>query len=99
MRRLAQFFTVVGTAMAVVAVGAYALGFRPSTLPPALLDLSMYKLVFITAGCLIAAGAVVGRAVRRRDDNTLHVTPAGQMDGDAVETWNANVKSHEGVRK
>ena len=99
MRRIALFFTAVGTAIAIVAVGAYALGFRPSTLPPALLDLSMYKLAFITAGCLIAAGAVVGRAVRRRDDDALHVTPAGLMDGDAVETWNENVKSHAGVRK
>ena len=99
MRRLGQFFTVVGTAMAVVAVSAYALGFRPSTLPPALLDLSMYKLAFIAAGCLIAAGAVVGGAVRRRDDAALHSTPAELMDGDAAATWNANVKSHEGVKK
>jgi hypothetical protein len=41
------------------------LGFRPSSLPSGLIDLSVYKLVFIASGCVLAAGALVRRAARR----------------------------------
>ena len=99
MRRTAQFFTAVGATIAVVAVGAYALGFRPSTLSPALLNLAVYKLVFITAGCLIAAGAAAGRAVRRRDADAFHATPVELTEGGATEAWQASVKSREDVRR
>ena len=99
MRRMAQVLTGIGVAIAIIGVGAYTLGFRPSTLPPALRDISVYKLVFITAGCLIAAGAAAGRAVRRRDADAFHATPVELTEGGATEAWQASVKSREDVRR
>jgi hypothetical protein len=64
-RRLANIFLGLGVAIGVAGVGALVLGVRPSALPPSLLDLSVYKLVFVAAGCVLAAGALVGRAARR----------------------------------
>ena len=103
MRRMAQFFTGIGVTVAVVGVGAYALGFRPNTLPPALLDLSIYKLVFIAATSLIAAGAVIGRLSRRRDADEPDNFQPELSAGDAPESWNANAnanaKAAENARK
>ena len=99
MRRLAQAFTIVGVAIAVIGVGAYTVGFRPSTLPAALLDISVYKLVFVAAGCLIAAGAAAGRAVRRRDERTTPPAPIELPEGRATEAWHASDKAREDVTK
>lgn len=99
MRRMAQIFTGVGVAVAVIGASAYALGLRPSTLPPALLDLSVYKLVFVAAGCLIAAGAAVGRASRRREGEAVRVTPMPLSEGQAVESWPETDKLRDDVRK
>lgn len=99
MRRMAQVFTGVGVAIAVIAVGAYAIGFRPSTLPAALLDISVYKLLFVVAGGLIAAGAVVGRAVRRREADSFHSAPVELTEGEATEAWRTNEKSREDLRR
>jgi hypothetical protein len=40
-------------------------GFEPSTLPPAVLDLAVYKLTFGAAAGLLAAGAIVRRYTNR----------------------------------
>jgi hypothetical protein len=43
------------------------LDFQPARLPPALLNIAAYKLTFIGALSLIAAGAVVVRYARREE--------------------------------
>jgi hypothetical protein len=64
--RLGTVLLFLGLAVGVVAGGALLLDFRPSRLPAALLDLVAYKLAFIAALGLIAAGAIVRRGARRR---------------------------------
>ena len=81
MRRIARVCLALGASVAVLGVLGVALGLRPSALPPALLDIAAFKLVFIAAGGLIIAGAMLGRAARgRRDeqDSLLAPSPAGQ---------------------
>ena len=68
MRRLANLCLSVGAAVAVLGVIGVALGFRPSELPSALLDIAAYKLVFIAASGLVVTGAILGRAARRDTD-------------------------------
>jgi hypothetical protein len=65
-KRLANRLLVLGVAIGLVGAVGLAVGFRPSQLPAALLDISVYKLVFIAAGCVLAAGALILRAERRR---------------------------------
>lgn len=66
MKRLANALLVLGATIGLVGGIGLALGLRPSQLPAALLDISVYKLVFIAAGCVLAAGAAIHRAERRR---------------------------------
>ena len=66
MRRLANICMGVGVGIGVLGSIALALGFRPSQLPPALLDLSVYKLIFIGSACALAIGAMIRRADNRR---------------------------------
>ncbi len=68
MRRAANLCMAVGAAVAVLGVIGFTLGFRPSALPSALLDIAVFKLVFIAAGGLVVAGAVLGRSARREAD-------------------------------
>lgn len=65
MRRLASICVAVGACVAALGVLGVALGLRPSALPSAMLDVAAFKLVFVAAGGLIAAGAVLGRVARR----------------------------------
>ncbi len=53
---------VVGAATGV----ALALGVRLDRLPPWVITVGMYKLAFIAAGGLLVAGALLGRAARRK---------------------------------
>jgi hypothetical protein len=43
-------------------------GFEPARLPPAMLNIAVYKLVFISALAILAVGAVVLRHARRGKD-------------------------------
>ncbi|HEU4629772.1 MAG TPA: hypothetical protein VFS08_08490 [Gemmatimonadaceae bacterium] len=71
--RLGTILLVGGVAVGVVASLALAVGFAPSRLPAALLDIAAYKLTFLAAGGLMVVGAMVRRhaardAAVRRDD-------------------------------
>jgi hypothetical protein len=65
MRRFASILLGLGATIGVVGAIGLAIGFQPSRLPSALIDISVYKLVFVAAAAVLAAGAVVRRAERR----------------------------------
>ncbi len=55
----------IGITLGVAAGIALVLGFKPSRLPPALLDIAAYKLVFISVAVLMASGAALRRYARQ----------------------------------
>ena len=63
--RFGQLLLVVGGAVGVAAVVGLVVGFEPAKLPPALLNIAVYKLTFAAAAGLLAAGAIVRRYGRR----------------------------------
>ena len=70
---------IVGTAAGI----GLLVGFEPSRLPAALLDIAAYKLTFLAALGLLVAGAVVRRASRRADASVDVAPPASIAAGDA----------------
>ncbi len=66
--RIGEVLLAVGAVVGVAAVVGLVVGFEPSKLPPALLDIAVYKLIFVAAGGLLTAGAVVQRYTARRDN-------------------------------
>ena len=69
----------IGAAVGVAAVIGLTTGFEPSRLPPALVDLAVYKLTFAAAAGLLAAGAIVRRYARR--DETARSLGAARASG------------------
>ena len=65
--RLGTILLGGGLVVGVAAVVGYLVGFDPTRLPPALVRIAVYKLTFVAALALIAAGAVVRRYTRRVD--------------------------------
>ena len=63
--RFGGFLLGIGVAVGVAAVVGLATGFEPSRLPPALVDIAVYKLTFAAAAGLLAAGAIIRRYARR----------------------------------
>src|SRR5262245_30942738 len=63
--RLGGLLLATGAAVGVAAVVGIVTGFEPSRLPPALLDIAVYKLTFAAAAGLLAAGAIVRRYAKR----------------------------------
>jgi hypothetical protein len=74
-RLLGTFFLTLGLLVGTVAAVALIVGFEPSRLPAALLDLAAYKLTFLAAFGLIAAGAVLARHARR-GETSVYAPPA-----------------------
>jgi hypothetical protein len=74
MRRMANVFMSLGAVIGVLGCIGLAVGFRPSQLPAGLLDLSVYKLIFVAAAGVIAAGAILGRAARRGERDAAEAT-------------------------
>ena len=65
--RFGGFLIGTGAAVGVAAVVGLVTGFEPSQLPAALLDIAVYKLTFVAAGGLLAAGAIVRRYTNRQE--------------------------------
>lgn len=63
--RLGSVLLALGLLVGLVGSVGLLLGFEPARLPPALLNIAAYKLVFLTAIGLLAVGAIVRRAARR----------------------------------
>ena len=70
---LGRFLLGLGLAVGVLATVALALGFEPARLPAALLNIAAYKLTFLAAFGLLAAGAVVQRYARRASERAAAV--------------------------
>lgn len=68
--RFGGLLIAVGAAVGVAAVVGLVVGFEPANLPPAILNIAVYKLTFAAAAGLLAAGAVVQRYARRPRDMT-----------------------------
>ena len=74
--RFGQLLLATGAAVGVAAVVGLVTGFEPSRLPPALIDIAVYKLTFAAAAGLLAAGAIVRRYSRRDAADIESQTPA-----------------------
>ena len=79
--KLAAFCFGLGLFIGGAASTGLLVGFEPSRLPPALLDIAAYKLAFIASFSLFGVGAVVARHARRadreRDTGAAPEAPAG----------------------
>lgn len=72
----------LGVAVGTLAGVGLVLGFEPAQLPAALLNIAAYKLTFLAAFGLLAAGAVVQRHARREPRQrpaSLGVDEASQL--------------------
>ena len=65
--RFGGFLLGVGAAVGVAAVVGLVIGFEPSRLPPAVLDIAAYKLTIVAAIGLLVAGAVIRKRALRDD--------------------------------
>ena len=74
--RLGDVLLGAGLVVGVVAVVGIVVGFEPSQLPPALLNIAAYKLTIGAAVGLLAAGAAVRRYSKRADDAGIPAVPA-----------------------
>jgi hypothetical protein len=61
---ISKALLILGAVVGMAAGIALALGIRLDRLPPWMITVGMYKLVFIAAGGLLVAGAMLGRAAR-----------------------------------
>jgi hypothetical protein len=67
-RRFGGLLLATGAAVGVAAVVGLVVGFEPSRLPAALIDIAVYKLTFAAAAGLLTAGAIVRRYAKREAD-------------------------------
>jgi hypothetical protein len=65
--RFGQLLLVIGGVVGVAAVVGLVVGFEPARLPPALVNIAVYKLSFVAAAGLLAAGAILHRYARRAE--------------------------------
>ena len=63
--RIGRLLLGLGVLVGVAAGVGLLVGFEPARLPPALLNIAVYKLVFVSALAILAAGAVVLRHAGR----------------------------------
>ena len=63
--RIGPFLLALGLVLSAVAGVGLLVQFEPAQLPPALLNIAAYKLTFLAAGGLLAAGAALIRYGRR----------------------------------
>ena len=63
--KLAAFCFGLGLFIGGAASAGLLVGFEPSRLPPALLDIAAYKLAFIASFALFGVGAVLSRHAQR----------------------------------
>ena len=80
--RFGGLLLATGAAVGVAAVVGIVTGFEPSRLPPALLDIAVYKLTFAAAAGLLGAGAIV-RRYATREGHQVEPPARALLDGDS----------------
>ena len=81
--RLGRLLLALGLVVGCAASVGLLVGFEPARLPPALLNIAAYKLTFIAALGLLAAGAVSLRHARRAETRSP-ATPGSARDDAAT---------------
>ena len=81
--RLGHLLLALGLVVGCAAGVGLLVGFAPARLPPALLNIAAYKLTFVAALGLLAAGAVSLRHARRRETRSPD-TRRSDRDGAAT---------------
>lgn len=74
--KIAAFCFGVGLFVGGAASAGLLVGFEPSRLPPALLDIAAYKLAFIASFTLFGVGAVLTRHARKADRERATIAAA-----------------------
>ena len=95
--RIGPVLLVLGLVVCVAAGVGLLLGFEPARLPRELLNIAAYKLTFLAAGGLLAAGALALRYERRRSSANV-VDSDGGRDLAALSEGAADPPSVEGRR-
>ena len=89
----------LGLVVGIVAGVGVLIGFEPSRLPPAILNIAAYKLTALTAAGLLAAGAVVHRYARRDEEGSaMKGTPRELGEGPAEEVASPDAREPERAR-
>ena len=70
-RSIGRLLLALGLLVGLVASVGLLIGFQPSRLPPALLDLAAFRLAFAAALALLAAGAMLKRHGQRSASASL----------------------------
>ena len=84
---VAKSLLMLGVLVGGAAGVALALGFRVDRLPPWMITVGMYKLAFIAAGGLLAAGAALGRAAQKRLSGSGVPSDDGTVDRIGPGSW------------
>jgi hypothetical protein len=95
--RIGPFLLALGLVVGVAAGVGLLVGFEPAQLPRELLNIAAYKLTFLAAGGLLAAGALALR-YERRQRSTNAVDSDHSHDAAALSEGPANPSPTEGHR-
>jgi len=83
--RLGGVLLGIGAAVGVAAVVGLVVGFEPARLPPALINIAVYKLTAAAAIALLAAGAIIRRYDKReqgeRETDRFSLTESSSVPG------------------
>jgi xylose isomerase len=82
--RIGPFLLALGLIVGVAAGVGLLLGFEPAQLPRELLNIAAYKLTFLAAGGLLAAGALAVRYERRQRSTKAADTAPGHHKAAAL---------------
>lgn len=97
--RLGDMLLGAGVVVGVVAVVGMVVGFEPSQLPPALLNIAAYKLTIAAAVGLLASGAAVRRYAKRAAEADAPAVPMAERNA-ALPPPPAHVESpHREAKK
>lgn len=93
--RIGPVLLAVGLVVGVAAGVGLLLGFEPAQLPRELLNIAAYKLTFLAAGGLLAAGALALRYERRQPSTKAAEPAPGHHTGALAEGIPASASSTE----
>jgi hypothetical protein len=83
-RHLSAAVLGLGLLVGLLAAVGLLVGFRPSRLPPVLLDVAAYKLALASAFALMTTGARLGRGTGRRSRPSPHTADVLQPPSPAA---------------